>query len=234
MKKIQHIATIGFLALAGLGAATGLKAFPNMASFSEDPASGSHPGGGHLFGTGGGKDWGITCAMCHINNANQQGMLTSQLTWVPALSAGKYVPGTAYVVTIKMLGEHLGMTGTTNVNGFAMTFEDVNGTPKGTILGESQTTCAPVPVPPIDGPLGNGGLTWTYQDPYVGNTCRTVASLDHFGSTGAKTSWNFKWTAPAAGSGTVYAYYGIVDGNSDQKSLGDDVKMGKLQINEGP
>lgn len=235
MRKIKHLAIIGGLALAGLGSAAGLKAFPNMATFSEDPSSGNHPGGGHIWGTGSGKDWGITCAMCHVNDATQQGGITSQFTWVPALSAGKYVPGTAYVVTIKLLGEHLGMAKpTSNVNGFAMTFENVNGAPMGTLRGENQTTCPAPPVPPIDGPLGNGGLTWVYQDPYNANACRTVASLAHLSSSGVKTSWNFKWTAPPAGSGTVFAYYGIVDGNADLKSFGDDVKLGKIQMAEGP
>src|SRR4051794_17091016 len=100
MKRITHVAIIGALALAGLGSAAGLKAFPNMATFSEDPSTGAHPGGGHIWGTGAGKDWGITCAMCHINNGNQQGQITSQFVWNPALAGGKYVPGTAYTVTI--------------------------------------------------------------------------------------------------------------------------------------
>jgi hypothetical protein len=141
-------------------------------------------------------------------------------------------------VTVKLVGEHLGMgTPTSNVNAFGMTFEDVNGGLMGTLLGTNETSCANAPSAPpayIDGPLGSGGLTWTYKDTVNGNVCRVIGSLDHLSSSGVQTQWSFKWTAPAAGSGTVYAFYGVVDSNGDTKSTGDDVKMGKIQIPEGP
>jgi hypothetical protein len=49
------------------------------------------------------------------------------------------------------------------------------------------------------------------------------------------TTWTYSWTAPAAGSGPLTVYYGVVDGDANGKSsLGDDVKMGTIKLVEGP
>ncbi|MFT3772547.1 MAG: hypothetical protein QM820_44720 [Minicystis sp.] len=228
MRNFKHMVIIGGLALAGVATAGALRAFPNTLSWAEDPATGIHCGAGDIWATGGVKDWGITCAMCHVNDVNQQGQITAQLTWNPPLSGGKYAPGTDYTVTMKLLGEHLAVNNASNTNGFTMTFEDVNGNPKGKLLGDMQTSCPSTPNTLPDGALQ--GTTFTYSVPANGNQCRSIASL----SRKNVSTWSFKWTSPAAGSGTVYAYYGLIDGNGDTKSFGDDVKMGKVQMPEGP
>src|SRR5262249_6815702 len=114
-----------------------------------------------------------------------------------------------------------------NKNGMVATFEDINGNTKGSLLGDMQNSC-PAGAPTLpDGALV--GTTYTYGAP-----CRNIASLGKIVNGVGLTSWSFKWTAPAAGAGTVYFYYGVVDGDASQTSLGDDVKMGKQQISEGP
>ena len=47
-------------------------------------------------------------------------------------------------------------------------------------------------------------------------------------------AWTFSWTAPAAGSGPLTVFYGVVDGDHHGKSsLDDDVKMGTVKLTEG-
>src|SRR5262245_58553308 len=124
----KKIAMIAGLAVAGLATASGLKAFPNTDNWTDDPSQGLHCGGGDIWGNGSVKDWGITCTHCHINDKNQQGSITAQITFSPALSGGHYATNTDYTVTVKLVGEHLGIADpANNLNGFTARFEDVNG-----------------------------------------------------------------------------------------------------------
>lgn len=224
MKKQMRSLLIGGLVVAGLSVAGGLLAFNNVVMFAEDPSQGVHCGGGGIFGTGSTADWGITCAHCHINDKNQQGSITATFTYTPALSGGKYAPGTTYNVNVKMVGEHLGLSNmASNTNGFGAIYEDAAGKKAGTVLGDQQTSC-PSMAPTVPDALLMG-QTYAYGD------CHAVVSL---GRNGAAPDWNFKWTAPAAGTGPVTLYYGVVDGDTDKRSLGDDVKIGKAQLPEGP
>jgi len=236
MRDYMRIAMLACVAAAGLASASGVRAYNNVVMFSDDPSQGIHAGGGDIWGTGSVRDFGITCAHCHINDKMQQGQITSQIqfqTNPPSTFNGKYTPGTQYTVTIKLLGEHLGTNDPVNHrNGFVATFEDVSGKPTAGLLGDMQTTCPGVPTMP-DALLP--GATFSYS---VNNTgCVNVASLDK-PPTGtppaAPTQWTFKWKAPAAGTGAVILYYGLVDGDASQTSYGDDVKVGKQMIAEGP
>lgn len=224
MKNQMRSLLIGGILVAGLAVAGGLKAFNNVGMFGDDPSQGAKCGGGGIFGTGSTTDWGITCAHCHINDVNQQGNITASISYAPALSGGKYVPGTQYTVTLKMIGEHLGLNNAaSNTNGFVVTYEDAAGKKAGSLLGDMQTSC-PSAVPTVPDALLMG-QTYAFGD------CHAVASLARNNVT---PTWSFKWTAPSAGTGPVTLFYGVVDGDSDKRSIGDDVKMGKAMLAEGP
>jgi hypothetical protein len=236
MRHFKQIAIIGGLALAGLATAGALRAFPNASTFGGDPSQDIHCGSGDIYGTGSQHDWGIQCSHCHINNKNQQGNLSAKFVWSPALGAGNtYQAGVTYNVTATMtsaLANELGISvPNQNKNGIAVIIEDSNGTAAGNLLGDFQTSC------PATFPLLNGNVA---PDPYLqtmgassGSTfaygdCHAVSSLGFYNP--APTSWRFKWKAPSTAGQALTLYYGIVDGDADQTSLGDDVKQGKIQL----
>ncbi len=188
-------------------------------------AEGALPGGGGILGTGSASDHGITCAHCHTNAA---GMIDLQFTFTPTLplvgGQPTYTPGQSYQVDVKLTGEHLG-TGVcdqymTHVNNFAATFEGDSGKLAGVLSsdsGQTSSSCPPnVPMLPIN------GTTVLYND------CRAVLA-----SGGEdRTTWTFSWQAPPAGAGTLTLFYGVVDGDCDMSSRGDDVKVGTLKLGE--
>jgi hypothetical protein len=234
MKYFKQIAIIGGLALAGLATAGALRAFPNASTFGGNPSQDIHCGSGDIYGTGSTEDWGIQCSHCHINNGNQQGLLASKLTWSPALGAGNtYQAGVTYNVTLTMTsqvaGGELGIgKPNTNKNGIAVIIEDANGAAAGQLLGDTQTSCptafptlpsgSPLPDPAVPG--ASSGSTFAFGD------CHAVSSLGFYNP--APTAWRFKWKAPSAAGQALTLYYGMVDGDGDQTSLGDDVKQGKI------
>lgn len=224
MKNMKHFAIIGGLALAGVVTASALRAFPNVANWSDDPSQSVHCGNGGIYATGGVKDWGITCAMCHINDVAQQGSITATTTFSPPLAAGnKYSQGVTYSVTIHLIGEHLGLADqTNNKNGMTATIEDANGVSVGAMAGDMAACATAAPSLP-DGAYP--GTTYVY-----GAGCHNVSSLGKQGP--GLTQWTFKWTAPTVDPGPITMFYGVVDGNTDKKSLGDDVKMGKLALSQ--
>jgi uncharacterized protein (TIGR03382 family) len=64
-------------------------------------------------------------------------------------------------------------------------------------------------------------------------------AVTHNGAHFALTSWDFCWTAPAAGAGTITAYVAAVDGNGGNGTMdfpndttGDDVASGTVPIAE--
>jgi hypothetical protein len=244
MMNIRRVMVTTCLAAAGLGSAGALKAFPGTDNWMEDASQDYHCGNSYNmqpnFGTGGVKDWGITCAMCHINNANQQGNMQVKITpspaWAGSAATPKYLPGQQYQITFQIItpnGELGANGGTKNRNGFAMTFEDVNGGKMGTLTSDVVAGC-PAQPPTVNTPNGPifadigapaGTTSYTY------GTCRAITSLNN---AVPLTTWKFNWKAPAAGSGTVYGFYGAIDGDSLQTCLGDDVKVGSLKLTEGP
>ncbi len=202
-----------------------------------NPANGAGPsvapGGGGLFGTGGARDRNIQCNHCHIDDTNQQGAIDLMLTFNPPMTMlnGQYVysPNQTYQVTAQMTGEHLGLTGCTpgpttgNANNMAAAIEDASGNPAGVLAsdsGQSASAC------PQTLPASLNGTTALYGD------CHAVVSISGAMGTFKRTQWIFNWTAPASGAGPLRLYFGVVDGNCNQSSLGDDVKMGNLPLVE--
>jgi hypothetical protein len=139
-----------------------------------------------------------------------------------------YKPGQKYSITVTMTGEHKGLNQMmNNLNGMAITIEDASGKPKG--IFESDTSpvvksdACPAAYPAAPGPAT--GTTYLYGD------CHGVIFIPRTNT----TTWTYSWTAPAAGTGPLTVFYGVVDGDANGKSsLDDDVKMGTVKLVEGP
>lgn len=187
-------------------------------------ATGQMPGGGGIVGTGGSLDHNITCAHCHTNAESKIDVKFEFSPSLPTVGGlPTYTPGQKYQVSVKLTGEHLGLSGCgqylTHVNNFAATIENGGGKLAGVLSsdsGQSSTSC------PKDMPKPISGTTVLYDD------CHAVIA------SGAQNlaSWSFAWTAPPAGEGPLTLYYGAVDGNCDMMSMNDDVKVGSLKLGE--
>ena len=190
-----------------------------------DPADGMPPGGGGIFGTGAARDHGITCQDCHVDPPD--GDVELRFRFSPSLASmnglDAYQPGQTYDVTVELVGELL--TGpcapdAKNNNGFAATFADATGQPAGMLAsdsGQSGTDC------PTAYPDPGTGTTVLYRD------CDVAMPEDY-----ERTSWQFRWTAPSAGTGPVTLHFGGVDGNCDMMSMGDLVVVGQRDLVPAP
>ncbi len=193
-------------------------AWDGDAYWDKSPESDITSGGGGIWGTGGKRDYGITCASCHVDPANQ---MTFTLSFSPPLGTGdKYVPGQSYVVSGNMT-ETLGLNagscnGLDNRNGFAATLELASGAPAGALFSDTGPTGCP----------SVGTSTQTF------GRCDAVVYVANAGKD--RTRWSFNWTAPSTGAGAVTLSWGAVDGNCDMMSMNDDVKTGTLTLAEGP
>lgn len=194
----------------------------------ESPANAAQPGGGGVWGVGGKRDFGVSCAHCHVENDPVK-KVDLQFAWNPPLQsiAGQaaYSPGKTYSITATLVNEHLGLSGcgayTSNVNNFAVGFENGAGATAGILVGDYGRGDACPPTLPSPPPAGMN--TMTYGD------CHALASAGGAG----KTTWTFQWLSPAAGSGPVAVHWGVVDGNCDMMSMNDDVKVGTTMLVEG-
>jgi hypothetical protein len=139
-----------------------------------------------------------------------------------------YKAGQLYAITVKLVGETLGKTGcdqyvTGNINNFAASIENAAGKSVGVLSsdsGQSSASCPPA------NPKPTTGSTILYGD------CHAIASMGSDKRMANVTQWTFQWQAPAAGTGNVTVYWGIVDGDCMMDSLGDDVKTGSIKLVE--
>jgi hypothetical protein len=195
------------------------------------PADGEIPGGGGIIGTGSRNDQRTECGHCHID---ADGTIDLTFAPEPAFDAQGdslfYEPEREYEFTVKLTGEHLGLsgcrTGAPNANMMAATFEDAAGANVGTLesdTGQMQGAGCPATTP--DPKSITSGTTLLAVD------CRAILTRDAM--PGGNTQWKFRWTAPPAGTGDVTLYGGAVDSNCEMNSRGDDVKMIKLTLSEG-
>lgn len=204
-------------------------AYPNASQFhspSTQIAPDGSPGTGGLYATGSVRDKGVTCAHCHIKAEGKIGVtITTTPAWGKVGALSSYKPGTTYQFEVVLTGEHRGLDGQHpgQQNGMNLTVEDANGKTVGVYTndrGLSSDKC------PQTGP----------PDPYPGTTyvwgdCHGIL----FNRKDGNTKWNFSWRAPAAGTGALTIFYGVVDGDTGgSSSLDDDVKMGTIKLAEAP
>jgi hypothetical protein len=203
----------------------------------EEPTNADYGGGG-VWGTGGKNDFGINCTHCHKRPANMPtASVDAQFAFnpVPQMVNGAraYKPGQRYTVTVTMTGETLGLSGCNgmaNNNGFSTAFELANGQRAGKYAsdwGQSSDACPSI----LPSYVNSGGYTIYVTDggtSTFGN-CHAVAST----SLDGQSSRYFFWTAPAAGSGPVTVFYGVVDGNCDMNSQNDDSRASSFVLAEG-
>lgn len=234
MTNFTRILLGSLAAVAAVSVSAHVGAFPFLKSW-HDPADGnSQPnnvraGGGGIYATGAAQDWGLKCSHCHIDNGGQQGMITAMVDVDPPFTVvngeQSYSPGQRYTFTFDMMGEHLGMPGTdNNHNSIAVVFEDAGGARAGeyyTDSGVDSVVCQQMAPNPNDG---------TLRSTYVYGDCHGILSTEQ----NDVTTWTFDWEAPAAGTGEVTVFYGMVDGNSHaESSLDDDVVEGIIKLTEG-
>ena len=201
---------LGLCALWALFLAGPAWAFHVGSTFDSLPGKG---GAGGTFYTGAPTEHGYTCAACHLN---AEGKIRVGLSTAPTglFEGRRYVPGQAYVITVKLLNEHRGLSAArSNFNGFTVVFLDGKNQHAGRISGYA-------------------------SDEYYGSGNALLASA---GKTVGTSTWSFTWTAPAAGTGSVTIYIGMVDGNGADSPptqtltdpLGDDVVMASLKLADG-
>jgi hypothetical protein len=243
MNRTLRACLAGLVVALPLGAAVGFTraayGFNSIMHWGAD-ADGHDAGGAFLFGTGSRADWGITCAMCHVDDAGQQGAISLVLTPTPAWEVvngvSAYKPGATYVIDVAMLGAHLGTGLSDDQNTFALTAEDQSSHLAGAFTTDTcpagpascvGTNNCPADYKPLN-QLPPTATTYTY-----GATCATIFALPR--ESPALTAWKVTWTAPAAGTGKVTLFYGAVDGDSGNptSSLGDDVTVGTVKLDEG-
>lgn len=250
MRRSFHILLVAACVTSSLGAAGIAGAFPFSNVWTESASGSSMPAGSQPTGRAGGEnifytgspspgtvknagDYRMGCEVCHVakkDDGSPQdpamlGKISASFTGLPANN--KYTPGMSYTITVDMVGEQY--TGATQRNGVNITVRDAQGKLSGVIgsdMAGNDSNNAPTACPLSNAYPANA--TTFVCGP---NTNRVLISAPR----NQITSWTFRWTAPAAGSGTATIYYSMVDGNhSDMSSLGDDVKTGTLVLMEGP
>jgi hypothetical protein len=188
-----------------------------------------YPGSGGIYYLGRQADFGMNCTHCHVG---APGRVRARLTWAPALTGGRYAPGTNYTITVDMVGETAG-TGTCarrNTNAILAMFTNSAGSAvAGTIKGSTGTRqCGPIPPPATP-------YTWGFTAP-GGVTTMVQGNCETAGGQGG-TRWTMQWQAPM--SGDVKLYLGMVDGDCVQRNGGaqtydmDDVYMLEQDIMAG-
>src|SRR5262249_51835270 len=88
-------------------------------------------------------------------------------------------------------------------NGFALEMDDPSGAPAGTFVAVAGGACA-TGTPPPDAAV---------------RVMKDGSAVTHNGAHMGMTAWDFCWTAPASGAGTITAFVATVDGNGGDGSM---------------
>ena len=200
----KHAVAVGFAAMLVAGPAL---AFHAGDVFDKPPGAG---GGGGTFYLGVPSERGWTCAGCHTD---APGTIRVELDSSPRslFDSGAYVPGQAYAITAKLIGEHEGLDAPlANFNAIGVAVVDSGGDPAGSIAG------------------------YAAEDFYASGPATIVSAGQALGA----TSWTFTWRAPATATGRVAIHVAAVDGNGANGGpngtltdpWGDDVFVGALSL----
>jgi MYXO-CTERM domain-containing protein len=235
MQLIRAVLTLA-IALAPITA----HAFVAGAAFDADPLvkpdMGYFPGAGGIAFTGAPRWSGHTCVVCHTDPPKHIGIRLEADQ--PALFSGGWEPKKQYHLRVVLENEieavEFAKAGDTcgtqddgtykrcDTNGFALEMDDGGGNPVGTFVSVANNACATTP--PAD------STTYILAD---------KSAVLHTDSHKGLTAWDFCWTAPAAGAGTITAFVAVVDGNGGlgteavpNDPIDDDVATGTVPIAE--
>ncbi|MEI6091633.1 MAG: choice-of-anchor V domain-containing protein [bacterium] len=149
------------------------------------------------------------CTSCHDGTVNS-GSATASITSSPSLSSG-YTPGTDYTISVTLSNSPAPNNQRFGVDAVALLSSGANG---GTIT------------------ITNTTLT-KIKTHTVGSNTRSHVVQTGSGNTGPNTqTFSFKWTAPAAGKGTVTFYASLMGADNNGGNNGDEVYTTSLAANE--
>lgn len=186
--------------LMAFGVASPAFAFHEVESFSRTANSG---GGSGMYFTGSPRFKGYDCAICHVDAARRISIEVDS-----SLMTGVYTPGLIYPITVRLVGEHRGLTSAFNPNTFAADFTGAAGLPVGHVASGGQQVLL--------------------------ESERSVAVAEGFGE--GETEWSFSWWAPTeAIPATLHIAMLDGDGASDPirrfiDPLNDDVATFALEL----
>jgi uncharacterized protein (TIGR03382 family) len=209
-------------------------AFPTGEQFDLDALK--EDGAGGIAFDGAPRFSGHTCAVCHTETPGRIGITLQGDK--PALFTDGWTPNTTYHLRVVIdnawaaalstaSGDNCGINATPykrcDENGFALEMADRDGKPVGKFAVLLANQCT-VPAPG--------------QDVNV-RVMTDGTAITHSGAHNGVTSWDFCWTAPAAGAGVVTAFIAAVDGNGGDgtenfpsDTIGDDVASGTVPMPE--
>ncbi len=227
------LSVLAFMALA-IAALPRAHAFPNE-QFWHMPASGvagtNRAGAGGIYGTGGRTDHGVRCSHCHIDG---MGTIDLRVDATPAFydrGGGDlgYEPGRRYTLSVNLLGEHARLMPTSmDVNGFSLAIENASGRVSGRMIsdaGQDAMAC------PSTNPYPNAASRPAGRTTMMWGDCHAMLFI----AFPRLTRWTFDWVAPAAGSGDLTMFVGVVDGDTGgDSSLDDDTLERTYPLLEGP
>jgi len=212
-----------------------LVGFSTGGNFDADPVK--QDGSDKIAFTGSPRWTNHTCEVCHTGAPHQVG-LQVQADDETLFSDG-WTANKQYHMRVVLLNEHensqnqplgdncggdLSPYKACDENGFAFEIDDQNGAPQGKYVPVVNNACA------------NSGTIPPDVDSVVISDGTAVA---HNGAHHAQLGWDFCWTAPPSGTGTVVAYVAVVDGNGGDgtvnfpvDTVGDDVAAGQLLLGE--
>jgi hypothetical protein len=228
------VRTVKALVIALLLVPATALAFPTGEQFDLDALK--EDGAGGIAFDGAPRFSGHTCAVCHTEAPGRIG-LTLQADQ-PALFTDGWKPNATYHLRVVIenswaaalstaSGDNCGFNSTPykrcDENGFALEMADGGGKPVGKLSVLLNKQCT-VPMPG--------------QDVNV-RVMTDGTAVTHNGAHHGLTSWDFSWTAPAAGAGVITAYIAAVDGNGGDgtenfpsDTIGDDVVSGTVPMPE--
>jgi hypothetical protein len=209
-------------------------AFPTGTQFDLDPLTADGAGG--IAFTGAPRWSGHTCVVCHTDTPGRIGL--SLQADHPELFTTGWKPGMQYHLRVVLQNEWAGVQYKAagdncgfNVmpykpcdeNGFALEMDDEDGKPVGKFVAVTMGACVTGTAPnDVDIRILTDGTAVTHNGAHMG-----------------MTSWDFCWTAPAAGVGVITAYVAAVDGNGGNgteafpnDTTGDDVAAGAVPMPE--
>jgi hypothetical protein len=203
VRTVTRAALLSGLALAAMPSS--VRAFHAAETYDAPAIDGG--GGGQTF-SGGPRDRGYDCAICHTDAS---GAIRVALASDPPelVSERRYVSGRTYRLTVALTGTHRGLGAPRDRNGFALEVVDERGAPAGALTA----TGADVVVP-----------------------AGAQVALSNGGRIGA-TEWTLSWTAPPAGPVLLHVAGVDGDGGGSDATdgadpYGDDAWSGVLGADE--